>query len=68
MKYIITAESNTGLKMVASYDPVFDSLMVPDEEDEIYVLFDSKKEAQSRISAYQSFQRHLKNWKVEKYE
>jgi hypothetical protein len=63
--YSITAKSKDGIKMVATYSEVYDSLMLVDNGKNDKVLFKTKKVAKYNIPGYQSFQRYLSNWKVE---
>lgn len=63
--YYITAESLNREKLYATYDPVFDSLMILGKSKDI-VKFDSFSAAKIAINSYQCFQRGLNNWKVEK--
>ena len=66
-KYIVTAKSHAGHRMVSCFDDVFDSLMlVPSSEDK-FVLFNTKKHALDSMEYYQKFQRTLKDWRVEEF-
>jgi len=70
IKYILTAKSTNNQEMVAAHDEVFDSLMVIRKgcQMEEYILFDNVEDAEGSISAYQSFQRELINFNVEKID
>lgn len=65
MQYYVTARAHDNSKMYATYDPVYDSLMIVGKNKDT-IKFNTRKDAENAMIGYSCFQRYLKNFKVEK--